>query len=83
MLGFLCVLLCIFSMVGWSIERHGVVDYVVGVQGRYLIPVLIIPLLCLALNSKWVSKTSPLRVYAITMVCIYAIDLLAVVQVNL
>lgn len=64
----------------WSINVDRSYDVILGVQGRYFIPVIILPLLC-AINPKaTLVRPNCLIVYSAVLMIIYVFDFAAVVR---
>lgn len=64
----------------WSMNVDHAYDVILGIQGRYFIPMMILPLLC-AINSKaMLIRPNCLVVYSTIMMIIYIFDFTAIVR---
>lgn len=75
---FLAVLLTAFRT--WTLEVDGISDYIMGVQGRYVIPVLILVMLA-CLNAKsYLKRPHCLLVYTGCLAFVYAFGFFAMTR---
>ena len=62
--GIIC-LVCFAMYLGWTVPTSLLID---GVQGRYFLPVLILPLLCLIQKNNYLKFKNTIPFYAF-MIC--------------
>lgn len=82
---FVCVLclvdllLLVLTMRGWSLEVDKVTDYILGIQGRYLFPLVLLPLCCLLRPGKIRSEGHVLVTSAALLVAIFSINMIPII----
>lgn len=64
----------------WTLNVDGRSDILLGVQGRYFIPLLLLPLLCLINPSLTIRRPNCLYKYSFVLVMIFAFDMAFVVR---
>lgn len=82
---FVCVLclvnllLLVLTMRGWSLEVDKVTDYILGIQGRYLFPLVLLPLFCMLRPGKKRSEGHVLITSAALLVAIFSINMVPII----
>lgn len=82
---FVCVLclvnllLLVLTMRGWSLEVDKVADYILGIQGRYFFPLVLLPLCCMLRPGKKRSEGRVLVTSAALLVAVFSINMIPVI----
>lgn len=82
---FVCVLclvnllLLVLTMRNWSLEVDKVTDYILGIQGRYLFPLVLLPLCCMLRPGKKRSEGNVLITSAALLAAIFSINMVPII----
>ena len=82
---FVCVLclvnllLLVLTMRNWSLEVDKVTDYIFGIQGRYLFPLVLLPLCCMLRPGKKRSEGNVLITSAALLAAIFSINMVPII----
>lgn len=71
--------LIVLALRDWSVSVENVTDYIVGVQGRYFLPLVIWPLICAERPDSTAGHNRVLLGYAVAIALVYVSDIYAIV----
>lgn len=76
---FVNLILLVLTMREWSLEVDKVTDYILGIQGRYLFPLVLLPVCCLLRPGKRRSEGHVLVTSAALLVAIFSINMIPII----
>ena len=82
---FICILcfvnlmLLVLTMREWSVEVDRVTDFIMGIQGRYLFPLVLLPLLCVLRPGRKRSEGHVLVTAGALLVAVYSINMIPII----
>lgn len=76
---FVNLILLVLTMREWSLEVDKVTDYILGIQGRYFFPLVLLPLCCLLRPGKRRSEGHVLVTSAALLVAIFSINMIPII----
>ena len=79
-ISFINLILIILTMRGWTLTADHRSDIIMGVQGRYLFPVILLPFLCLVRPVGSISEGNVISTTSFITLCILFLNMVPIVQ---